>query len=98
MSASALFHAVSRLSSVSDGTFVKSDVIRRSATSMMSYGSPFDGQSVVPFASLTHELDWIFESVCDAKSLADTYTYIYQYIYMYIYIYIHVYIYVYIYT
>ena len=35
----------------------------------MCYGSPFDGQCMSAFASLAHDLDWGFESVCDARSL-----------------------------
>ena len=35
----------------------------------MCYGSPFDGERMAPFASIAHDLDWGFESVCDAGSL-----------------------------
>ena len=44
-------------------------IIRRSTTSIMCYGSPFDGERMAPFASIAHDLDWGFESVCDAGSL-----------------------------
>jgi len=69
VAASALFHSVSRLSSVRDGVSTQAEIIRRSTTSLMCYGSPFDGQCVSPFASLAHDLDWVFESLRDARSL-----------------------------
>jgi len=69
VASSALFHAVSRLSSVSDGVFIGADIIRRSTTSIMCYGSPFDCERIAQFASIAHDLDWGFKSVCDARSL-----------------------------
>ena len=70
VAASALFHTVSRLFRVDEGRIEHASVITRSLRYLTCYGSPFDGMDNEPFASAIHEVDWIFGSVCNARSLA----------------------------
>lgn len=69
VAASALFHATSSLSALQNSVFSSPPIIPRSATSIACYGSPFDGMGTFKFASLAHDVDWVFGSICDALSL-----------------------------
>ena len=69
VAASALFHTASRLFTATDGRIEQLSTLRRSRQYLMCYGSPLDGEGPAPFASTIHEIDWVFGSVCNARSL-----------------------------